>query len=442
MLFLIGCTPMTPGPDGGSTSGGAAGTGGGVSGTGGGASGGGTTAGGTAGSTAGGSAGANGGGTGGATAGGSAGGSVSPVAQPITALSAGDGFTCAVLADKTVKCWGRNNAGQLGNGSMMDSFRPVQVTGITTAVSVSAGYEHACAVLEDRSAKCWGVEGSSNAGQLGNGGTTGSRTPVTVMGTTQWASVHAGAFITCGVTMARTVFCWGANGQLGNGVGAASSVPVQVNGLADVVQLSVASNAGTSGANHVCGVRMNGTAFCWGNNNDGQVGMGNQNSARTPMEVLNVSDAIEVTAGGYHACARRMSGVSCWGTAPEIGDGTVVRKFVATPVATNPNVTELEAGDRATLGRTPGNGLICWGFSGTGVCADGMPFPPSGPRFESPMTTLLMNVSLFDVGASHACAYVPSTQVTWCWGSSNYGEAGFELPLAMRRTSTPDFVRW
>src|SRR5438445_624252 len=100
------------------------------------------------------------------------------------AVGGGDHHTCALLADGTVQCWGRNLEGQLGDGTTTSSSTPVRVGGITGAVAVSAGILHTCALLANGTVKCWGAVGPNNDfGQLGNGATTGSSTPVTVTGT-------------------------------------------------------------------------------------------------------------------------------------------------------------------------------------------------------------------------------------------------------------------
>src|SRR5882724_7498075 len=102
----------------------------------------------------------------------------------VSAVSGGYRHTCALLRDGTVQCWGRNVEGQLGDGTTTSSSTPVRVGGITGAVAVSAGVFHTCALLSDGTVKCWGAVGPGNDfGQLGNGATTGSSTPVTVMGT-------------------------------------------------------------------------------------------------------------------------------------------------------------------------------------------------------------------------------------------------------------------
>ncbi len=169
-----------------------------------------------------------------------------------TAVSVGDSHTCAVLSDGTVDCWGDNGDGQLGDGvpdhdhrtdSIANDFSPtpVQVNDITTAISVSAGDYYTCALLVDGTVECWGANGS---GQLGDGvpdhgngtdffGHDFSRAPVPVSGITNATVVGAGDFHTCALLIDRTVECWGDNefGQLGNGMSSGSSTPVNVVGL-------------------------------------------------------------------------------------------------------------------------------------------------------------------------------------------------------------------
>jgi len=362
-----------------------------------------------------------------------------PVPTALIGLSAGYTSTCAVLATKAAKCWGRNNEGQLGNGNTTNSVKPVAVSGLTTVKQISVGYEHACAVLDDGTVRCWG----SNAnGQLGDSSKNDSLTPVTVTGLGSIATVHAGVSMSCALTTGGDVTCWGRGGDIGDGGVSESLVPKTVAGLSNVKQLSVAPDGGTTTRNHVCGVRLNGTAFCWGGNEDGQLGDGTQNSQRAPIGVTGVTDALEITAGGVHACARRSSGLYCWGFSQAVGDGTVERRFVPTAVSGNPTVTAVAAGDLFTLAVTSTN-LICWGKNGRGACGDGAAFPSSGPVYLTPVASSVTKATILSAGSYHACAYNGDTQVTYCWGGNDYGEIGFELEDDfITRTSVPSFVRW
>ena len=117
--------------------------------------------------------------------------------SPAIAVSGGGFHTCALLADGTVHCWGRNDYGQLGNGTSVSSPTALAVPGIATAIAVSAGGYHTCALLADGRILCWGAD---DFGQLGNGTRTHSSTvPVEVAGITTATAVSAGAFHTCAV---------------------------------------------------------------------------------------------------------------------------------------------------------------------------------------------------------------------------------------------------
>src|SRR5437879_6216812 len=147
------------------------------------------------------------------------------------AVIAGFYHTCALLGDGTVQCWGRNAEGQLGDGSSIGTRAPTRVIGITGALAVSGGFQHTCALLSDGTVQCWGRNAE---GQLGDGTTTSSSTPVRVGGVTGAVAVSAGILHTCALLANGTVKCWGAVGngfgQLGNGATTGSSTPVTVTG--------------------------------------------------------------------------------------------------------------------------------------------------------------------------------------------------------------------
>src|SRR5437660_130158 len=143
----------------------------------------------------------------------------------VTAVDLGAFYSCALLQDGTVRCWGDNTWGELGNGAVLVSPSPtspvtptptpVTVSGITTAVAIEAGVFHMCALLRDGTLQCWG---RGEEGRLGNGSTANSSTPVTVSGIVP-AVIAPGAEHSCAVLRDGTMRCWGDNnfGQLGNG---------------------------------------------------------------------------------------------------------------------------------------------------------------------------------------------------------------------------------
>src|SRR5438094_569681 len=156
-----------------------------------------------------------------------------------TAVAGGGFHACMRLPDGTVQCWGRNNFGQLGNGdgNLADcspgscgSSTPVQASGITGAAAVIAGGYHTCALFGDGTAQCWG---RNDDGQLGDGTFTTSSTAVRVGGLTGAAAVTGGFYHTCALLGDGTVQCWGRNaeGQLGDGSSIGTRAPTRVTGI-------------------------------------------------------------------------------------------------------------------------------------------------------------------------------------------------------------------
>jgi alpha-tubulin suppressor-like RCC1 family protein len=178
--------------------------------------------------------------------------------EGVTAIQAGLRFTCALLADQSVRCWGNNDYGQLGNASTTSSSFPVAVAGLggVTALTHFHG-SHVCALLADKSARCWGFNGR---GQLGDGSTANSSTPVAVQGMSNVAALSAGGGTTYALLDDGSVWSWGDNqrGELGDGSAVGhSATPVRVAGLSNVVRVS-------AGASHACARLSDGSVACWG----------------------------------------------------------------------------------------------------------------------------------------------------------------------------------
>lgn len=194
---------------------------------------------------------------------------------PVAQIAAADDHTCALLTNETVQCWGSNDHGQLGNGSTSDSSVPVPVTGLTGAVAISVGHSFSCAIDNGGDAWCWGW---NQYGQLGNGSTSDSSTPVMAGGTGFGAvAVASGDESTCAALYYGPVDCWGYNGagQLGTGsVGGGSSTPVPVTG-----GFTSDGNIGSGQGMAVCALNQGQQAYCWGDNEFGELGDGTSGAA-------------------------------------------------------------------------------------------------------------------------------------------------------------------
>jgi len=245
-----------------------------------------------------------------------------------TTLSTGNSHTCAILDNGSLKCWGSDADGQLGDGGTnTDKNTPVSVSLGTgrTAVAVSAGYSHTCAILDDGSLNCWGYD---VYGQLGDGGSNSDKTtPVSVsLGTGRTAvAVSAGGLHTCAILDDGSLKCWGSDayGQLGDGGwNSAKTTPVSVS--LGTGRTAVAVSAGRY---HTCAILDDGSLKCWGYGGHGQVGDGGSNTiTNTPVSVSlgTGRTAVAVSAGGLHTCAILDDGsLKCWGrdTYGQLGDG-------------------------------------------------------------------------------------------------------------------------
>lgn len=261
------------------------------------------------------------------------GGALAPRLVPglanVAGLAAGDRHTCAHLADGTVRCWGSNDMGQLGDGTTEERHSPVAVPDLQGVTKLVAGYGHTCARLGDGSVRCWG---SNMFGELGDGTMIDSVAPVTVPGLTDVAGLASGVLHTCARLGDGSARCWGSNmtGALGDGTTTDSATPTLVSGLGNVAELS-------AGASHTCARLIDGSVRCWGANAHGQVGDGTPAPiVASPIAVPGLSTVAALATGQNHSCALVDDGaVRCWGAndAGQLGDGTTTSRLTPTPVA-------------------------------------------------------------------------------------------------------------
>ncbi len=298
-------------------------------------------------------------------------GDVSGVTSGVTALAVGSNHACVLTTAGSVQCWGYNQYGQLGDGTTTTRTTPVTVTGMSSGIaSIQARRDHTCAITTGGEARCWG---RNQFGQLGDGTVTTRLVPTTVSGfSSGTAAIALGDVNTCAITAAGAAKCWGegGEGQLGNNTLTSSPVPVDVQGLTSGVLAMALGNV------HACALLSGGAVKCWGWNAYGQVGDGTTSFSRNvPTQVSGLTSGVtRIAVGSAHSCAVTASGtVKCWGynASGELGDGTTTLR--TTPVET------LALGGAATAIASRGhscalvsNGTVrCWGVNTSGELGNG-----------------------------------------------------------------------
>lgn len=249
-------------------------------------------------------------------------GPVQGLGQGVAQVTASWSNSCALTTTGAVKCWGRNDHGQLGDGTQVDRDVPGDVVGLDGGViGLATGGTHSCALKDDRSVVCWG---RNQKGQLGDGSTTSRTTPVAVQGLDgPVETVSAGLQHTCVLMQDGGIRCWGGNGdgQLGDGTTTDRLLPVQVTGLPGP---AVALSAGDF---HTCALIEGGDVWCWGFGEYGQLGNDTLDSSPFPVAVQDIGGpAIVLSAGYAYTCVVRADGgLRCWGdnVSGQLGNDTI-----------------------------------------------------------------------------------------------------------------------
>lgn len=284
-------------------------------------------------------------------------------------VRAGYMFTCGLTTDDKVYCWGTNTRGQLGSGSTSESsVAPVQLAGGRRYRLLRVGQSHACANSLSGVTFCWGA---NDHGQLGDGTVADRRSPKKVSGSLVFVRLTTGAAHTCGVTSSHQAYCWGLNNakQLGLGDSIERHSPVPVLGGLAFVQVS-------AGLTHTCGVTIGHQGYCWGRGATGQLGNGDTSPRGRPVAVAGGLAFSGISTGAAHTCgATTAKRVYCWGfnSFGDIGDGTSEgQRLTPVPVAGVLRFESVLASLNAyTCGIATDSRGYCWGGNHLGYLGDG-----------------------------------------------------------------------
>jgi alpha-tubulin suppressor-like RCC1 family protein/endonuclease/exonuclease/phosphatase family metal-dependent hydrolase len=345
------------------------------------------------------------------------------VAPASVSLSAGGQTTCMTRSDGTASCWGRNDYGQVGDGTTTQRDSPVTVPG-TGWTTISTGGASTCGIKARAGTTgpsgtlwCWGLD---NYGQLGIGRGAPVHRPHQVGSGTNWATVSTGWAHTCATKTNGTLWCWGQNlwGQLGIGsVNRLHGRPQQVGTARDWRSVS-------TGGWHSCAVDDAGAAYCWGHNTFGEVGDGTLTTRSSPVEVTGGSAWLQLSTAWAQTCGITQTGqLLCWGfnRQGQLGDGTLTNHARPTAVAGGQAWTQVTTGDGSTCATAEDQRLWCWGDDRYGQLGDaGSNTPEPTP---TQVAALPGAVQLTSSGWLHTCA-IPSGGPYVCWGNDEAGQLG------------------
>ncbi|MEK6706645.1 MAG: Ig-like domain-containing protein, partial [Bdellovibrionota bacterium] len=363
-------------------------------------------------------------------------------------ITAGKSNTCALLGTGKVRCWGKNEAGQLGYGNTNTigndetpaSAGDVYVGGDVALKHVASGFTHSCALLSSGKVRCWGNNfwgqlGYGNTTDIGDNETPASAGDVSVGGDV--VQVEAGYGHTCALLSTGKVRCWGLADRIGygntNNIGddetPASAGDVNVGG--DVVQIS-------NGDLHTCVLLSTGKVRCWGKASSGRLGYGNANNIgddETPASAGDVNvggDVVQIATGYDHTCALLSSRkVRCWGdgTSGQLGYGNMSTigddetPASAGDVNVGADVIKITAGQYYTCALLGTGKVRCWGYASS-IGYNGYAIGDDEAPASAGDVGIGADVFKIKAGRDHTCV-LTSTGNVRCWGTGYYGQLGY-----------------
>jgi len=283
---------------------------------------------------------------------------------------------------------------------------------------VSVGNYHACAIGIDQSLWCWG---SNIYGQVGSDTVSrnGSESrPLQIGAETSWKSVSAGSYHSCAIKTNKTLWCWGynANGQIGLGYsGLPEGAPLQVGTAKTWSQVS-------AGGYHTCAKKTDKTLWCWGGNNYGQLGDGSTVAKNKPARITKATNWASVSTGTFHSCAKKTDKTLwCWGLNGngQLGDGSALDKKKPVRITRATNWASVSLGAYHTCAKKTDGSVWCWGDNSSGKVGDGT----QETRLAPVKVGTDKDWSQIDAGETFSCAKKTNGSL-YCWGENTYGQIG------------------
>lgn len=335
-------------------------------------------------------------------------------------LSSGLAYSHLIDSDGSLWAWGKNDVGQLGNGTTVNRLTPVQIGSSNNWSQVSTKQSHSLAIKEDGTLWAWGENGY---GQLGDGTNIDRHSPVQIGSDGDWAKVTAGFSSSFGIKTDGTLWAWGRNnsGVLGDGTNIDRLSPVQVGTASDWLQIA-------AGGSHTVAIKSDGSLWSWGDNYYGQLGNGTYflgdgltSSRETPGQVGSNTNWVQVDTGAEYTVALADDGslwMWGWDSPPQIWNGsTLTRNWPIIPeqVGTQNNWSQFSVGWFYSLAVKDDGTLWAWGDYNDGTATDHF-FSPSQIGNSNEWAQAI-------AGATH-CTALKTDGTLWSWGSNNQGTLG------------------
>jgi len=343
-------------------------------------------------------------------------------------ISAGSMHVCDIASGGIAWCWGLNGAeGRIGSDVLSASSMsavPVRIPGNQKLAQLATFGRHTCGLTTEGKAYCWGYNGWGALGA--NSNLSQSPTPVAVASNLTFRSISAGSDHACAVTVDNVAYCWGNNDWRQLGVGtAATSAPVQVS--------NIAFSSISAGASFTCGVATSGSTYCWGANSIGQTGDGKTINygnvfVSTPQAVVGGLAFKSVSLGSQYACGVTNGGQGyCWGSNnTKFGSGNVTDSSSPVAVAGGLTFRSISTGYGHACGVTTDDSVYCWGGNGNGQLGNAIQNGSNAPvRAAGTLTAAEVAASGIGTGsASHTCMISKNRLTVYCFGRDDVGQLG------------------
>ena len=334
-------------------------------------------------------------------------------------IGAGANHSFANCIDGSLMVWGYNNAGQLENGTQIDSYIPIDVSGITNVTSITGGESFSIALKQDSTVWTWG---SNYSGELGNGNNADSHIPVQVSNLSKVIAIAGGTYGHALALMKdSTIRAWGRNydGDLGNGNNTASNIPVTVSNMNNVIAIA-------GGKNHSLALKSDGTVWAWGDNVYGTIGNGTTGSSfNLPEHVINLTGVIAIAGGGYHSLALKNDGtVWTWGydNYGQLGNGTIGYVTDSPVMVSNLTGVIAIAGGGFSCFALKNDGTVwTWGSNSHGELGNGSTI---GSHDSIPVQVSNLTGVISIAGGFQHCLALKNDGSVWAWGNHVYGTLG------------------